>query len=317
MLIGCLFAACQQADEVKQISECEVMVNLLVETPGTRIGDPGTGHDENAILWENIDLFFVYSKEDRVIKKSLLRKDYEASKAKKFLFTLPVGNVDVYAVAYGKQQKPLQTATPEQVRTLRTNDLMDMKEPKFTEEDRKKYLLGLFSAVINQPLVLQSGKAEMLTLTLKRLIAKVDIQWDAQEAYEGFTYTDVALSDMHINGITQGYFFPQQQTDLNNPELTENIAAYTMNTPASKRNGRAYFYVFAGVKNQIRFNVVYQQVAEAGSEPKTKTVNYTAAFQQPLKQASWHKVNLNVKGTQIPQSGTNVIIKLSQNNKNE
>lgn len=311
--IGWLFTACQHAAQVEQLPECEVTVNLFVEASGTRESDPGVGHDEHALLWEKLDLLFVYEKEQRVYKQTLSRKEYEQSASKQFLFTLPVGQVAVYAVAYGAAQESLSTATPDEVKNLRTNDLVEMAGEGVLDEERKKYLLGLFSGVITEPVELQSGKTQVFTLTLRRLVAKVDVQWDAQEAYAGQIYTDVTMGSMSINGLSRGYFFPHLHLEADNEPLAENVASHKMETPISKRNGRTYFYVFSGVKNQIRFDVTYQHATgEGATAPTTQTVNYIATFQQTLKQASWHKVNLSVKGNKFPQSGQNVEITLSQ-----
>lgn len=311
LLIGWLFAACQHAAQVEQLPECEVTVNLFVDTPKTRQGepDPGVGHDEHALLWDKLDLLFVYEKEQRVYKHTLTRQKYEENASRRFLFTLPVGKVGVYAVAYGNAQQPLPAATPDDVRNMRTNDLQTMTK----DDERKKYLLGLFSGVIADPVVLRSGEQNMLELKLTRLIAKVDIQWDAQEAYAGQAFTDVSMSSMSINGLSRGYFFPHLHPEADNEPLAENVASYKMETPVSKRNGRTYFYVFSGVKNPISFYVTYQRTAETdAAAPTIQTVNYLATFKQPLKQASWHKVNLTVKGNKFPESGQNVVITLSQ-----
>lgn len=53
-----------------------------------------------------------------------------------------------------------------------------------------------------------SGVGIIPTMTLTRLAAKIDIQWDAADAYDPGGYTDVKVTDFEYHGSEQGQLFP-------------------------------------------------------------------------------------------------------------
>lgn len=283
-----LFTACRESDVLETETDCEVTVNLYMDIPSTRVSDPGISSDESVAYWTNMDLFFVYD-EGRVVRYTLTKEEFNASVNKRFVFQVPEGNIALYGVAYGEDQQPLSATTPDAVKSLRTNDITTVSDDK-----KKSYLLSLFSGK-TEPKTVTVENVTSYTLTLTRLIAKIDIQWDAQGAYADNSYTDVAMGDMSLTGLAQGYFFPDDVANVGQQLLTDNLETYRMSDPISQRNGRTYFYAFPGVKNHIKFSVDY-------TSSTSFTSSYDAVFLSSLSKASWHKINLTVRGTKTDAS---------------
>lgn len=305
-IISLLFlTACHESEVFEQMPDCEVTVNLFVETPKTRVGDPGNSSEETDVFWTSIDLFFVYDN-GRVIQETLNETDFKEQSSGTFLFAVPEGSMSVYGVAYGKGQEPLKATTPEQVKALRTQDITTIADSK----QKKEYLLSLFSGKTD-PQTVSADNPVTFSMVLNRLIAKIDLQWDAQGAYANNKFTDVQMGDMSLTGLAQGYFFPEEMTaDLETAALTPDLQTYKVADPISQRNGRTYFYAFSGVASRIAFDVTYTSAGADPETPDVETRSYEASFKQPLDKASWHKVNLNVVGTKTSTSGNVVSIPL-------
>lgn len=157
------------------------------------------------------------------------------------------------------------------------------------------------------------------TMRLTRLAAKIDIQWDAADAYP--TYKDVKvekftfvgngngngtagdgsntgdtgdISDGGSTGNTgSGRLFP----DLNkSAEPLSGSKTFFNQTPVSQRNGRVYHYVFPdGVsKPKVTFGLSGTKTDEEPNREITK--NYTFNFQNTLRQAVWYKINTTIQG---------------------
>lgn len=133
-------------------------------------------------------------------------------------------------------------------------------------------------------------------VVLTRLVAKVDLQYDLQAAYEGNTLAKPSMSAITFHGLDRGYFF---KTDASAAGLTY---TETLSSRISELNGRVYFYALPGAKNQLEFTVDY------GSDKGKK--QWTATFNSALTPASWHKIHLTVSGSQI--DGDNTTITLGQ-----
>ncbi|WP_298112830.1 hypothetical protein [uncultured Bacteroides sp.] len=134
-------------------------------------------------------------------------------------------------------------------------------------------------------------------MTLTRLAAKIDIQWDAADAYpEG--YTDVKVKDFSYNGKEFGRLFPDI-TGITISDNKEKSWTFYNTSEISQRNGRVYHYTFPdGVSvPSVKFNITAE---EEGNEITGD--GYTLNFQEALKQATWYKVNATIKG--ITGSGT-------------
>ena len=65
----------------------------------------------------------------------------------------------------------------------------------------------------------------------------------------------------------------------------------------SERNGRAVFYTFPGVRNEVDFEIDYENDG-TGSGVLDGVNTYSAQFAEPLAPNTWHYVRFTVRGTQ-------------------
>ncbi|MEI3080195.1 hypothetical protein [Paraprevotella clara] len=145
-----------------------------------------------------------------------------------------------------------------------------------------------------------------LHIILSRLITKVDVQWDVEDAYASGVYTKVKMNEIEFFGLDSGLFFPENETrqlpslsDGNSEPDDIYKSAYKANSPISERNGRTYFYTLPGVANKFRFIVNY---ANESTPDGSKT--YIATFNDKLERSSWHKVNFTVSGESFTKDST-------------
>lgn len=138
---------------------------------------------------------------------------------------------------------------------------------------------------------------DMPTMRLTRLAAKIDIQWDAEDAYT-HGYTDVRLTDFTFYNnrdaesgteLDQGCLFPT----LHKVDGAEGYKTFYNITPISQRNGRVYHYVFPnGRTPEIRFNISANHNGAPIEQPKV----YIFTFKDVLQKASWYKINTKIIG---------------------
>ncbi len=156
---------------------------------------------------------------------------------------------------------------------------------------------------------------EYWRMLIRRLATKLDIQWDANTAWEKNTYQELNVNSFTYDGgstssdeasTSTGYgrLFPTLQSS--------DVAAVGgqktfINTSAiSKRYGRVYHYFFPDGSKQAKatFNIQWQ----LKDDTETKTTNYTFDFTNyaPLQSATWYKVNATISGSKFPE-GSNTI----------
>lgn len=284
----------------------EIQVRLGTAGATTRsIGDPGTDHGEWTAEVDSIALFLVYGENDVVVKKFLASNLTETNG----IYTIPLmvksGTVDAYAVAYRSPQGFDEThfSIEKNIQNMKSLDLdKDAKlfGKELTDGSGKKtataqeYMRNLFSGSrsgIDIPPL-----DESVTIQLDRQIAKVDVQWDVQDAYDTASgaYTEVGMSKITFYGMTFCYLFPDKKINDKTPapSLVTTTGAYTCSSAISQRNGRAYFYTFpesAAGTVKFEFTLTYT----GASDPSKK---YTATFSDLLEADVWYKVNINVKG---------------------
>lgn len=125
---------------------------------------------------------------------------------------------------------------------------------------------------------------------ITRLAAKVDVQWDAVDAYEQ-GYSNVKITDFTYHGTAYGRLFPKVPPEKDYVSQTMNRTFYNT-TEISQRNGRVYHYAFSdgATNSQITFHI------SAEKEGVEKNQEYSMSFAAPLQQATWYKVNATVKG---------------------
>lgn len=283
----------------------EIRVRLGTADATTRsIGDPGTDHGEWTAEVDSIALFLVYGENDVVVKKFLASNLTETNG----IYTIPLmvksGTVNAYAVAYRSPQGFDEThfsEVEENIRNMKSLDLdkdFDLFGQDLTDGSGGKtataqeYMRNLFSGS-------RSGIAipldKSVTIQLDRQIAKVDVQWDVQDAYDTASgkYTEVGMSEITFYGMTYCYLFPDKKNKDETPAPSlVTTGAYTCSSAISQRNGRAYFYTFpesAAGTVKFEFTLTYT----GASDPSKK---YTATFSDLLEADVWYKVNINVKG---------------------
>ena len=163
---------------------------------------------------------------------------------------------------------------------------------------------------VTQPTGDPYDPATMPTMTLTRLAAKIDIQWDAQDAYvlennENIYYEDVSVDKFTFytsqentavgeNETGTGFLFP----DLNpTGTATPGKKGFYNTSPISKRNGRVYHYVFPDGENKPYVTFYISAIKkQEGTDDKKINKNYTFNFAQRLQKSTWYKINTTIKG---------------------
>lgn len=158
-------------------------------------------------------------------------------------------------------------------------------------------------------------------MTLTRLATKVDIQWDAQSAYEpatspeGVTYTDVRINQFVFcggadatTGSGYGRLFPAlaaQAAEAAGQTLIPvgGNKTFLNTSEISRRNGRVYHYTFPDGTNskKITFSLVTSTdiVRNKISYYTFDLTNLSGGF----RRATWYKINVSIVGTK-KQGGT-------------
>lgn len=331
LLFTCLFllAACQKEEDVP--APYTETVQLIISVPAsasTRIGDPGTAVDEGAD-WNQLAVILAYTDGSQVtlpggskVQVTTISKDdfetlpfYNNTQYRLLAIDAQPGKVYIYGVTYsdGVNGNPAddinKCTTNAEVQALTiSNDYT--KPTDGTTIDYAKFVsvaTGYYKTTGNQPdeFTIQEGGTGQVggtipTMTLTRLAAKIDIQWDAADAYEA-GYTDVKVTGFKYNGTAQGRLFPEVTlpTGTTITNLDETWTFYNT-SEISQRNGRVYHYTFPdGVSvPSVKFNITAKKPSESTATSK----DYTLNFQEALKQATWYKVNATIKG--ITGSGT-------------
>lgn len=304
---GALFMmAC--GDDLPGDEQQRMEIQVRLGSPGatTRsIGDPGTDHGEWTAEVDSIALFLVYGENDVVVKKFLASNLTETDGVYKIPLYVKSGTAAAYAVAYRSPQGFDETHFNNEKNILNMKSLDLEKDAELfgkkltdgsgkTTATAQEYMRNLFSGS-RQDISIPLKKP--VTIQLDRQIAKVDVQWDVQDAYDAASdeYTEVGMSEMTFYGMTFCYLFPDDEktTTTETPGLFT-TGAYTCSSAISQRNGRAYFYTFpesAAGTVKFEFTLTYK----TGESTSQENV-YTAKFKTMLEADVWYKVNINVKG---------------------
>lgn len=150
-------------------------------------------------------------------------------------------------------------------------------------------------------------------MTLTRLATKVDIQWDAQSAYEpsaspdAVTFTDVKIHSFAFNGGAagatgsgHGRLFPSLAAEAakasgNTLTSISGIKTFLNTSEISRRNGRVYHYTFPDgtAAKKITFQLVTStDVTTTNSDYTFDLSNLSGGF----RRATWYKINATVVG---------------------
>lgn len=332
-----LFVACSHDDDggVPSGENLET-VKLYISVPGvqsTRMGDPGTAVPEGED-WDELAIMVEYtSPSTKRLLKTISKTDFDNlpsydQDGKIKIISLDVEKGDVYI--YGVTYTSTDLQSPESVIEDWVNNsgvaVSDLTiSNAYAGDDMSKFVgvaTGFYDLNADGN---HTGKRQKYsiksitdpdfsntipTIILTRLAAKIDIQWDAADAYEA-GYTDVKVtgfkynSNTNVEGVGFGRLFP----DLVSTSATAigGSKEFYNTSEISQRNGRVYHYVFPdGVsKPSVTFNISAND--KDGNEITGD--GYTMKFLSALQKATWYKVNATIKG--ITGSGT---ITLSMDN---
>lgn len=312
-------------------------VRLYLNVPSTataRVGDPGspTGEGEDwdrlAVMIESANDKAITAGGSRYFVRTLSKSGYEALPEQSGYHWLPIDLVEgssvyIYGVTYSSTATNNPSADITEVVTNNgtfadleiSNDYSAIND----KIDSKKFLSvatgyyekdGNREFTVTQPTGDPYDPATMPTMTLTRLAAKIDIQWDAADAYvlennENIYYEDVSVdkfmfytsqenTDVGDDETGTGFLFP----DLNHTgTATPGKKEFYNTSPISKRNGRVYHYVFPDGENKPYVTFYISAIKkQEGTDDKKINRDYTFNFTKPLQKSTWYKINTTIKG---------------------
>lgn len=330
LLFPLFMASCSSDDDGGSVADNLTTVQLYVSVPalptgdGTRIGDPGQDDGEDQSAWNTLTLMFEYFDEDGTTATgerhlytitagqfNSLPSLSENENIKRVTLPMTEGRVKVYGVTYSDDVGSdiaeqiagwADQATPSLQGLTISNDYANGDQA-----ERAKYLsvaTGFYDEnkdgtpdIFNIETVISGdlgGSIPVMTLT--RLAAKIDIQWDAREAY-GSGYSDVKVTDFtfsgddaSVTGSGSGRLFPSL---YEGSVKLSGSKTFVNQTPISQRNGRVYHYVYPdGVsKPKVKFSI-----DATDKDGVRKNRDYTFTFNAALKKATWYKIRTFIKG---------------------
>lgn len=330
LICTCLLTVtgCSHDDEIIPDPDTET-VQLILNVPamsaGTRFGDPGTAVVEGA-HWDQLSVILAYTDDSQVGAKvkvvTLTKNDFEKlpfyNNTDFRLLTIDAqpGTVYIYGVTYSSdaannpEDAIMACTSNEQVKGLSISNNYALSGGTIDYAKFVSVATGYYQDATGRlsPFEIKEGGTgqigEIPTMTLTRLAAKIDIQWDAADAYEA-GYTDVGVTGFTYNGGEEGRLFPELS-----PASTTATKAWTFynTSEISQRNGRVYHYTFPDGNGSSFPHITFNISAEDIDGSTTTTKTYTMNFSTALQRATWYKVNAFIKG--VNGSGT---ITLSQN----
>lgn len=339
-----LLASCSSDDapEPAAAPEPTATVQLYLSVPeaaATRIGDPGSPTGEG-IDWDKLALMIEYTTNSDGIAmpvdghylKTISKEEFDMmprlsgdTAVRVLSLDIPEGDVYIYGVTYSSKA---DTNLPDDERlsekfsdwdSTNGNDLTSLtisnsyaagcenSLAKFLSVATGYYKDGSGNRVAYSIRSNPEGEVGqgLPIVRLVRLAAKIDIQWDAQAAYdnESHSYVDVRVTDFEYNGGATGLGAGDKGSGRLFPALSEDesplplggSSTFYNETEISQRNGREYHYVFpdGSTGQTITFNIF--------AENKTTneiTMEYTIKFsgEDGLQPATWYKVNATIRG---------------------
>lgn len=301
-------------------------VRLYLNVPSTataRVGDPGypTGEGEDwdqlAVMIESANGEAITANNSRYFVRTLSRTEYDDLPEQSGYRWLPIdlvkdSKVYIYGVTYSSTAANNPSADITEVVTNNgtfadleiSNDYSAINN-KIDSEKFLSVATGYYEKggsrvfTVTQPTGDPYDPATMPTMTLTRLAAKIDIQWDAQDAYPD--YTDVKVTDFTFDNNTEqpdgtetnnnGALFPALHSVTN----ADGHTTFYNTTAISQRNGRVYHYAFPnGSTPEVRFTITSQSADNPTAASVTNT--YTFKFKDKLQKATWYKLNVTIRG---------------------
>ena len=309
----------------------------------TRIPDPGTDTGEHddwnrltvIIAYTQLDMkrtvyYDTFTKEEfysnNVVQhqhtNSRLLPDSDNDGYHEFMMSLPIGKCRIYGVTYtdgmGFDPESKLKKISDDGKDHNDDILKLQISNDYAGNDVSKFVSVATGYAINtkdnsKDLQVSLNNIEEMRqywrMQLNRLAAKVDIQWDAQSAYEKNTETgNVQYTDVKINsfsfcggatdqnvGAGSGYLFPTLAKKKNLHAISGK-KEFINTSEISRRNGRVYHYTFPdGHAPKITFKLV-----TSTGVIKDKESNYTFDLKNVteglLLPATWYKINVKVTG---------------------
>lgn len=278
--------------EPEPVADAEMTLTLSFDTGtrASRIGDPGTDHGENTADWKNLGVYLVYE-DGKILNFKFTDETFQSPK----IFNVYPGTADVFVVAFPEGQEIPACPDRASVCNMKT---LDVSTASLT--DKNAYMRNIFSGVSENFIISKDGR-NSVPVTCKRIVSKVDVQYDVQNGIENGKFVEAGMSAISFKGVPQAYIFPEQKTEAT---LSGSVELVKLSGTISERNGRAYAYMFPGAA-ELTFDINYKKDSEADHN-----VSYVASFESPLTALSWNKVNFKVSGTNAEATGQ-VPIKLS------
>lgn len=322
----------------------------------TRIPDPGTDtgeHDD----WNRLTIIIAYTQLDmkrtvyydtftkeefysnNVVQhqhtNSRLLPDSDNDGYHEFMMSLPIGKCRIYGVTYtdGKGFDPVGELNKINDDGKDHNgDIIKLQISNDYAKDDGAKVAKFVSVATGYAINTKDNSKDLQVslnnieemrqywrMQLNRLAAKVDIQWDAQSAYEKNTETgNVQYTDVKINsfsfcggatdqnvGAGSGYLFPTLAKEENLHAISGK-KDFINTSEISRRNGRVYHYTFPdGHTPKITFKLETTTTASTGNADK-KTSTYTFDLKNvtegSLLPATWYKINVKVTGKEKQES---------------
>lgn len=318
----------------------------------TRIPDPGTDtgeHDD----WNRLTIIIAYTQLDmkrtvyydtftkeefysnNVVQhqhtNSRLLPDSDNDGYHEFMMSLPIGKCRIYGVTYtdGKGFDPVGELNKINDDGKDHNgDIIKLQISNDYAKDDGAKVAKFVSVATGYAINTKDNSKDLQVslnnieemrqywrMQLNRLAAKMDIQWDAQSAYEKNTETgNVQYTDVKINsfsfcggatdqnvGAGSGYLFPTLAKEENLHAISGK-KEFINTSEISRRNGRVYHYTFPdGHAPKITFKLV-----TSTGVIKDKESNYTFDLKNVteglLQPATWYKINVKVTGKEKQES---------------
>ena len=303
----------------------------LSDSAAKRLGDPGSAQEETDD-WNTLVLFIVYSQSDATTQKvrceTLTQKEYAAlppsaagSPYKQYTLTVPAGTVHFYGLTFSNDdqsglaekfetnEKIAQSFPNEEaIKDLSISNYYPYAAPVPGDEASAKTDASKFCSVASgyydkdgdgtpddftiDYSQIETDLTKIPTLTLRRLAAKIDVQWDAQAAYTDGDLVQPSVEGFQFIGRKEGKVFPEFHKS--GRAFEEKHWDFYNTTPISQRFGRVYHYTFpdGSLAPQVTFTVKTQKNKD--KQPVEKS--YTLTWQAALQRATWYKVNATVRG---------------------
>lgn len=227
-------------------------------------------------------------------------------------------NADIMSMQITNDYATGRTDQVAQMVSVATGYAVDTSDPTSTLNGKRLMHISLDKA---------NEMKQYWRMTLTRLATKVDIQWDAQSAYEpatspdGVTYTDVRINQFVFcggadatTGSGYGRLFPSlaAQAATAAGQTLKPVGGdreFINTSEISRRNGRVYHYTFPDGTNskKITFSLV---TSTDIVKDKDKTSYYTfdlTNLSGGFRRATWYKINVSIVGTK-KKDGTVTII---------